>query len=967
LETITSPSEASPSGNDEPITPAVAIRHFLTLDGDAARGWIKDCTQHLPVDELLPLLKDESERYLNSDPQVAQRLAEALIAAGEAADRPEYRALGLMAMGDVFGVLGRYEESVAAVDTSAAIYQSLGDEIGWARTRKEWLRSSYHLGRGEAALAVAEQARDILARHQVWRRTAVIDYCIGDVCAQLGKFAEALSHYDRAQMMFDSLGEAAELQAARQRSNKAILLTELGDFQTALQLYEEIRPVYLRHNQTLSALRQEHNVAHVHAAQGHYTRALRTCAAVLAAFEQVGLEIEAVFVAIDMIECYLNLNRNHEARELAEETIARAERCGAQTEAARAQFFCALAHAQVGDTERAAELLDAAARSFASTGLSTQVALATLERATFNLADAEWSLALDGAERAGELFAERGLTIRHAQADLVRARASFALGDSETATHLARAALATSDAHDIRWLAHKGHHLLGDIARSRGDLDAALAAYDDAVVSIEQMQSALAIELRTHFLADKLRIYEDAIAVCLQRSQPERAFAYLERAKSRALVDYLASNIEVQIKGREDADAAMLETLSRLREEHNWFYNRLYGYGFGGDQGGPSLTDDALRAAIADRERQIARILDRLALDRTEGLGVAVMPAEQFMPPTLDAGTILLEYYLTPDDATVFVVSSAGLAVVPLTVRPSEIRRLLHQWQLNLTAAGRMVADGMPLDGLGRNARGILGTLYRALFAPVATHLTGHERLIVVPYGPMHAVPFHALYDGERYLIESMEVSVSPSSSLLRLDSERPRTVSRSALVVAYSDGGRLPAVREEAEAVAALLPGECFSEAAATRDALASAAPRHRILHLAAHGEARLDNPTFAHLKLADGQLSMVDIFNLPLRGALVTLSACETGRSVVAGGDELIGLSRGFLYAGAATLVQSLWRVEDGSTARLMRHFYGGIRAGVATGVALREAQRALLATSGAHPFYWAPFQLVGDRGDV
>ena len=84
-----------------------------------------------------------------------------------------------------------------------------------------------------------------------------------------------------------------------------------------------------------------------------------------------------------------------------------------------------------------------------------------------------------------------------------------------------------------------------------------------------------------------------------------------------------------------------------------------------------------------------------------------------------------------------------------------------------------------------------------------------------------------------------------------------------------------------------------------------------------------------------------------------------------VVAGGDELVGLSRGFLYAGASTLVQSLWRVEDGSTAALMEHFYRGIRSGQPKGAALRAAQCALLATHGAHPYFWAPFQLVGDRG--
>jgi CHAT domain-containing protein len=145
------------------------------------------------------------------------------------------------------------------------------------------------------------------------------------------------------------------------------------------------------------------------------------------------------------------------------------------------------------------------------------------------------------------------------------------------------------------------------------------------------------------------------------------------------------------------------------------------------------------------------------------------------------------------------------------------------------------------------------------------------------------------------------------------------------------------------------------------------AAAGHHTVIHLATHGEARLDNPMFAHLKLADGQLSMVDIFNLPLQGTLVTLSACETGRSVVAGGDELIGLSRGFLYAGAKTLVQSLWRVEDGSTAGLMTEFYRGIRAGCWMGDALRDAQRAMLATHGTHPFFWAPFQLIGDDGPL
>jgi CHAT domain-containing protein len=145
----------------------------------------------------------------------------------------------------------------------------------------------------------------------------------------------------------------------------------------------------------------------------------------------------------------------------------------------------------------------------------------------------------------------------------------------------------------------------------------------------------------------------------------------------------------------------------------------------------------------------------------------------------------------------------------------------------------------------------------------------------------------------------------------------------------------------------------------------LVEAAGRHRLIHLAAHGDARLDNPTFAHLKLADGQLSAVDIFGLDLNGAVVTLSACETGRGVIVGGDELIGLSRSFLYAGAATLVQSMWRVEDGSTAELMTRYYRSLRDGRAKGAALREAQLALLDDGAFHPYFWGAFQLIGDSG--
>jgi CHAT domain-containing protein len=134
-------------------------------------------------------------------------------------------------------------------------------------------------------------------------------------------------------------------------------------------------------------------------------------------------------------------------------------------------------------------------------------------------------------------------------------------------------------------------------------------------------------------------------------------------------------------------------------------------------------------------------------------------------------------------------------------------------------------------------------------------------------------------------------------------------------------------------------------------------------VLHIAAHGRYRLDQPELSYLELADGQLYTDDLLQQQLSYELVTLSACETGRAHAAGG-ELIGLGRGFLYAGAGALLLSLWPVADAITLDMMRRIYMALRAGQSKAVALRNAQCALLAEGAErHPAYWGAFQLIGD----
>jgi CHAT domain-containing protein len=162
-------------------------------------------------------------------------------------------------------------------------------------------------------------------------------------------------------------------------------------------------------------------------------------------------------------------------------------------------------------------------------------------------------------------------------------------------------------------------------------------------------------------------------------------------------------------------------------------------------------------------------------------------------------------------------------------------------------------------------------------------------------------------------------------------------------------------------------LEGRLLEEVDATSQALHTLAGQCDVLHVAAHATFRPLEPLFSALYLHDGPFSTLDIFDLDLHCSLAVLSACETALGVDGAGDELMGLSRAFLYAGAPSLLLTLWKVDDRSTSALMRVFYQALTRGVGRAAALREAQMELLQGAYSAPFYWAPFQILGASGPL
>jgi CHAT domain-containing protein len=276
-----------------------------------------------------------------------------------------------------------------------------------------------------------------------------------------------------------------------------------------------------------------------------------------------------------------------------------------------------------------------------------------------------------------------------------------------------------------------------------------------------------------------------------------------------------------------------------------------------------------------------------------------------------------------------------------------------------------------------------LNKLYDLLVRPVAELLPPSAgQLTIVPYGPLHKLPFHALHDGSHFLIEDFQVNYLPASSLLHhgnyADGQEQNKgatdagmIAGTPLVFGYSENGHLQRVHDEADTIASLLGVTPYVEKEATIARLIKQAPGSSIIHLATHGQSRLDAPNFSYVRLADGQLNAIDAFSLDLRECeLVTLSGCETGLSLSGGGDEQLGLGRAFLAAGASSLVMSLWPVEDNATNELMQLFYHNLLKGESKAQALRDAQCNLLHRSDSiyiHPYFWAAFRLVGEVGPL
>jgi CHAT domain-containing protein len=427
------------------------------------------------------------------------------------------------------------------------------------------------------------------------------------------------------------------------------------------------------------------------------------------------------------------------------------------------------------------------------------------------------------------------------------------------------------------------------------------------------------------------------VRILCEQEKYDKAFEYVERAKSRALVDLLASKKDFAVqKGNR-------EEVHNVLAQQNAADTRMLSPDISSDERKTRSIQLKAREYLQTRVPELASLVTVTSQSISELMDI--IPRDE----------ILVEYYYRDEDMYAFVVSQNRLKAVKLAGKGLQEDIQDYRKLINATKSNQS-------DQIAKK-------LYQRLFQPIEQYLN-KTNLIIIPHGALHYVPMNALYNGTEYLIDRYSIRIMPSASAIKyLQDIRPN---KSGGILAFGNpdlgdpSHDLAFAQNEAQEVAKTRANsKVFLKKEATEAVLRQHGNDFKYIHFATHGVFHTEAPMKSALFLApdsqyNGILTVDKLYSLQLNANLVTMSACETGLGKIANGDDLVGLARGFFYAGTSAIVSSLWKVDDMSTSYLMTNFYHFMK-----DTNMRDALRlAQLETKKKykHPYYWAAFQLTG-----
>jgi CHAT domain-containing protein len=911
------------------------------------------------VEQLAPLVVDK----IRVDAQEALRLAEAVVLIARKLRHKEDLALALRAKANALYACGSNRAAVEHHDQAYEIFASRGSWKEAARTLSNSIQPLILMGEYDRAFAASQQAREVFARLGEDKRIASLENNVGNIYHRQDHFEQALAHYERA---YEALAGFEQWEhAAVALSNMAMCLVSLNNFPRSLDCYRRARELCVKYDLPRLRDQADYNIAYLHYMRGEYNRAIDMLFATRRACETSGDAYHFALCHLDLSDIYLELNLSEEARKMAHQGFLLFQKLGMGYEAAKTLANEAIACGQQGNTSQALERFTKAREIFAQEKNLVWPWLLDLYQGLLRFHEGSYFEARRLCAGAAEFFDRTLLTGKAVLAHLLLARIALEVGDLDAAGREGDTAVAKLSTVQAPMLVYQAHLLLGQIASSRGDRSAALAACQQARKTLETLRTSLrGEELKISFVKNRLQVYELLVDLHLDGQgaeiSAEEAFACIESAKSRSMIEMIFQSGQSLPLG-EAGQSEYVRKIRDLREDLNWYYHRIELEQLRPKEISRELIE-RLQHQARSREDELLRVLRELPAQERENATLEA-PADfslAKLQTALPADTALVEYYSAADRLMAAVVTRETIEIIPLTT-VSRVAHRLHLLRFQFSKFRMGVAYAQRFEQpLLRATWDHLETLYGELITPVRARLRA-QHLVFVPHGPLHSLPFHALRNADEYLGDTYVVSYAPSATVFALCQRKAASEKRASLVFGIPDE-RAPQILTEVESVTALLPHpELFVGKHATAEVLREKGPEAGLVHIATHGMYRQDNPMFSGIRLGDGYLNLYDLYQMRLGANLVTLSGCATGMNLVAAGDELLGLQRGLFCAGATSLLLSLWDVHDRSTAVLMQEFYKNYTQTKDAACSLQTAMRDLRAEN-PHPYFWAPFVLVG-----
>jgi tetratricopeptide (TPR) repeat protein len=825
-----------------------------------------------------------------------------------------------------------------------------------ARVRIGYVSALFHIGQYREALAVASVAEDWFKKNNDQVGLARLSNNIANLYDRLGENARAYEYHQTHSELIKKIGDQEDL--AKSYLNLGNSLAAMDQFEKADQMYADCENLSQKLGIHELWIQASYNRAHLYYMRGRYADAFQSFSRLRLHFERSGSRRHHALCDLDEAEMYIQLNLPKDASALARRAAEQFKDLGLHYEEAKATAFLGVTLFQMSRYTAALQAFQTSQESFASQGNLYWQALLDLYRSEVQVSLERYIDARDLAERAKALFDRMGLKSKTILSLVHLGRIALVFNDLPWAESIEAEISTLMEKTDAPLLLFPCYILFAEIAERRSKWRRAEQFYKMAADDLELHQARLHHDdLKITFSKGKHQAYEALVMLSLRKSNRKAAMAsaytWTERAKSRGLIDLLSHHLPA-VQGH--AEPALLAGIERLREELNVLYARS----------NPETTTMRPRSrfeTISIKEDELARALREVATRDPEYTSLQRTPTAtiEMVQEVLPEQTTVVEYFIAGDEVLVFVVSRSGADVHRSLCSAGHVVDIQKRLGFHLEEfmLGKDYVNSHS-DQMFEATRHHLSQFYQMLLAPIASRIrTPH--ITILPHGCLHLLPFHAFVDGSDYLIDRFDVSYCPSASVLKYCLEKTDVEDAEPCLVGISDE-LTPFVEQEVQNLISMFPASnVLMNTAASRWVFANASRRTSFLHIATHGVFRQDNPMFSGFKLADGWFTALDLFSTTCQTNLVTLSGCKSGMAQVAGSDDLVGLMRGFLYAGARSLLLSQWNIDDECTARLMVRFYDAWRGGSSKSKALSAAMKSVREEY-ANPFYWAPFLLVG-----